>query len=259
MPKKTKTPTSPKAKRARGALSESALDWIGEPASKPEPKSGGDDNIILGKRPGEVVRDTEPRKKISLGRGKGRPINPNSKLQLEKKARLEKAAAGLCVGGKGKKGKKGEIVGNMPALTLTSEVHKQIVEAVGRGNWRSVAYQMAGVQQATFHQWMMRGEKHLQEIVEGTRLEMTRQAHLVLDLAKAEGKVHDFHNQQILREAKPELRFTWLTKRFAKEWADPGISKDDKTGEETKIDLVSALLDRLKPLQASGPITGDDE
>ena len=218
-----------------------------------------DDKVMLGKRVGAPISNPKAKRVTPKSSKGGRPVDPNSKRQQAIRARAAKDKAGTRIGGKGKRGESGEIVGNMPQLTLTAEVHKTIVDAVERGNWRSVAYQMAGVRPDTFYLWIKRGEKHLREILDGTRGIMTRQAHLVLDLAKAEGRLHDFHSQKILQEAKPELRFAWLGKRFPKEWGDPGISRDDKTGEETKVDLISSLMARLSPLVGESGESGDSE
>jgi hypothetical protein len=217
----------------------------------------GDDQIILGKRPGSpigvvtVEAAKETRSKIRKP-GSGAKVNPDSKAQKTKKARAEKRAKKPAIGGKGNRLQAGEkLEGNAPDLTLTPEVFKIIVDSVGRGNWRTVAAKMAGIPISTFQSWVRRGEQHLKEIEAGERMTMTIQANLVLDLAKAEGKLHDFHQSKILEEAKPELRFQWLTRRFAKEWVPTTTGIDDQTGEETQADLVALLLDRLKPLKES--------
>lgn len=140
---------------------------------------------------------------------------------------------------------------NKVDFSLTPDVHKLIVGLVERGNWRSIAAKIAGVPVTTLFSWIKRGEEHLEEIVAGERRKLTRQAEFVLDLHRAEGQLHDFHNAKLLEEAKPELRFAWLQKRFPQEWAGTATGRDDQTGEVTDVDLIAVLLDRLKPLKES--------
>jgi hypothetical protein len=62
-------------------------------------------------------------------------------------------------------------------------------------------------------------------------------------------------NKQVLDEdidvRDRTLRFAWLQKRYAREWATPTVAMDDHTGKEEEADIVDLLVSRLSALKAS--------
>lgn len=157
------------------------------------------------------------------------------------------------IGGTGIRLEAGDVYdGNMPSCALTKPIFKEIVDLVTAGNWRLVACRAAGVNVETFKSWLVTGDKQIAEIIAGTRKAMPLQAQLVMAIERAEGKCHAFHNAELLKDAKPELRFAWLKARFPKEWAPTTVGIDDTTGEQTEIDVVNLLVSRFQALKDAG-------
>ncbi len=176
---------------------------------------------------------------------------PSGKPSQSKRAARKKRSC-PTIGGKGVSVEPGKVYeGNMPGCSLTKPIFKEIVDLVKAGNWRLVAARAAGVNIETFKTWIDTGEKQIQEILDGTRKAMPLQAQLVMELDRAEGKCHAFHNAKVLEHAKPELRFAWLKARFPKEWAPTTTAIDDRTGEQTEVDVVNLLVSRFQALKDS--------
>jgi hypothetical protein len=186
-----------------------------------------------------------------LGTRKKAGRKPSGKPSKSKRAARKKRTC-PTIGGKGALLQAGEkFEGNMPNCALTKPIFKEIVDLVKAGNWRLVAARAAGVNIETFKTWIDTGEKQIQDILDGTRKAMPLQAQLVMELDRAEGKCHAFHNAKVLKDAKPELRFAWLKARFPKEWAPTTAAIDDKTGEQTEVDVVNLLVSRFQALKDS--------
>lgn len=150
--------------------------------------------------------------------------------------------------------KGGKWEGNMPGCSLTPELFDSIVGLVANGNFRTTAYKAVGVAPRTFWDWMEVGRTQIEEIAEGKRAVLPLQAQLVIALDMAEGQFFSAQNAKILdgRGSVKDrtLRFAWLQRRFAREWAPPAVGVDDETGAVKPIDnITEILIARLQALK----------
>lgn len=143
-----------------------------------------------------------------------------------------------------------KIEGNLPTCSLTDEVIDKLVAYVKAGSFRQPAAKALGISPNTFKQWLETGQRHREEIEEGERAELTRQAKLVIELEKAEGECFIAEQQRFLDangDVKDrELRFKHHKARFAKEWAAPQQGIDDATGEQfDRANILDLLVERI--------------
>lgn len=168
------------------------------------------------------------------------------------------------IGGPGVRPAKGSrIEGNMPCCTLTPEVFTEIVGYVHGGAFRTTAQKASGVPARTFWDWIRVGREQIEEFIEGKIKEVPLQGQLVIALDRAEGQCFVSQNATVLQGTEVDedgqlipadiddrkLRFAWLQRRFAREWAAPTTGVDDETGAPKKIDVTELLFARLQALK----------
>lgn len=134
---------------------------------------------------------------------------------------------------------------------LTMELIDKLAAIVGVGNFRYVAAQSEGVSANTLRYWVQLGKKELAEFDDGKRKqsEVTLRGILVSKLGISESK---FHISAVKRltgpDADPKLVWEFLKKRYGKTYSGMPGGIDDDTGEETKLDPLALVAERLKEL-----------
>ncbi len=129
---------------------------------------------------------------------------------------------------------------------LTEELIEALADIVRAGNFRYIASQRMGVPITTFRQWLVRGRK------ERAAGKETLQVKLLIALDKAEAECHQTLLQDVLSAEGPgaeRLKMDFLKARYNKLYSkNPNAHLDDGTMEETKVDALELIADRLRTL-----------
>jgi hypothetical protein len=153
------------------------------------------------------------------------------------------------------KGAKDKSPRKVTCNVLTEEVIEKICCLVAKGNFRYFACSKLGVNKHTFQQWITVGNKQVKDFSEGKlqESELGLQAILVQELEKAEADAHDNILSNILDSKDVKAHQWFLERRYPKLYrAYPQKRLDDEEMEESDVDAVALLADRIKA------ITGKD-
>lgn len=151
----------------------------------------------------------------------------------------------------------------MPTCSLTDELITSLAELVREGNFRGPSAKSLGISLNTFHKWCSTGRQHIEEIEAGERKEPTQQSKLAVALDMAEGKCF-VADTAAIRSGQGDVRdrelaFKVHQKRFARDYSTPLVSVDDETGEQTKIDVLDMLGQRLAQMLGHAAEEGTPE
>lgn len=134
-------------------------------------------------------------------------------------------------------------------LSLTDDLVREACRIVEAGNFRYVAAQRLGVPASTWNSWLHRGKKELREFASGKRDHVTVKATLVRELDKAEARCHQRLLQDVVESDSVQAKQWFLERRYNKLYSrNPNARIDDETGEETKVDALEILADKLRTL-----------
>jgi hypothetical protein len=134
-------------------------------------------------------------------------------------------------------------------LSLTDDLVREACKIVEAGNFRKVAAQRLGVPMSTWNSWLQRGKKELREFSSGKRTSVTVKASFVRELDKAEGRCHARLLQDVISSDSIQAKQWFLERRYNKLYSkNPNAHIDDETGEESKVDALEILADKLRTL-----------
>lgn len=133
-------------------------------------------------------------------------------------------------------------------IDLTPELVEMLALEVARGNFRRVAAQRCGVATSTLYAWCSRGQKEIRDHLAGTRDALGLCGALVQAIEAAEGHVHGNIIQNILESDDLVSKRWFLEKRFAKQYTNGGLARDDETDETSKIEGAVVLTEKLRQL-----------
>lgn len=138
---------------------------------------------------------------------------------------------------------------NTPTVALTEDLIKRACEIVGRGNFRTTAMQMLGVPRHAWSSWINRGRKEIRDFLDGKIEQVSMQAVLVQSLEKAESEVHSDIIRDVLLSDDIKAKLWYLERRYNKLYSrNPNAHVDDESGEDSPIDPVAMLAERLEEL-----------
>lgn len=132
-----------------------------------------------------------------------------------------------------------------PTCKLTEELIKEFAEILQLGNFRYTAMQRLGITRHTYSEWISAGRKQIKEFEQGLRPELLAQGKFVLACDEAEGWVHGRMIEDILSSPSIPARQWYLEHRFPKLYNKGATSLDDGTQEETKVDPVALLAEKI--------------
>jgi hypothetical protein len=170
---------------------------------------------------------------VSLPKKKSPPRKPAAKKKATKKKAVKKKSTQM----------------ESLNLSLTDDILREACQIVEAGNFRYVAAQRLGVPASTWNSWLHRGKKELREYASGKRDHVTVKASFVRELDKAEARCHQRLLQDVITSDSIQAKQWFLERRYNKLYSkNPNARIDDETGEETKVDALEILADKLRTL-----------
>lgn len=142
---------------------------------------------------------------------------------------------------------------------LDHDLIKRVCNCLKKGNYRKTAFALEGVAPDTWSKWVFRGRKERKAVKAGELAKsgpngQSLQAILVEKMEAAEAEAVQGCIQNVLKPAdgshpNPETILKFLRLRHPKMFNhNPAAHYDDESGEETKIDPMQAVSDRLEQL-----------
>jgi hypothetical protein len=140
-----------------------------------------------------------------------------------------------------------EIVHGSKNLALTEDIIKNAARLARYGNFKQDIRASLKIPKGTWTSWMQRGKKELKEQSAGLRDKVSLKAKLVLELEAAETEAKNGIFKEIIESDDLDLKFKFITKRFARQFNDISTYIDDETGEEKEtntsaLDLIASKL-----------------
>lgn len=138
-----------------------------------------------------------------------------------------------------------------PKRHLSSGLIKNVCEVIARGNYKQVAFDRYGIPARTWKYWQAKGKKEFHQVSSG-KLDFSDRSicyDLYTHMLEACGERDVAVVDVLMHEDTPaEIKFKLYKASRPKLFAPAGARFDDETGEETKVDPLTQLEDRLKDL-----------
>ena len=140
----------------------------------------------------------------------------------------------------------------------TPPITREIVEAAGMlvrsGNFRYVARQSLGLPGNIWENWILRGNREIDNYCAGKRQTVTLYGLFVVELDHAEADVHAKIVRDIMAPDTPiNAKLWYLERRYNKLYSrNPNAHIDDESGKTIEIDVEQVLIERLQALIGGG-------